>query len=470
MSSPIVLSWDHTLERECRLTPWKHGAPWKHGSVKDGKVERPFHLGEEHTELTLCLSWPVANNHKAESNCAMHNGKGRMVERTFYLEYSPTTEDVQTTKMNKLSSKPSVHQSRAAFGLLGNKGIHSYNGNMWVEDLSEEEDEYCGDSQDYSYNSYYFSSREEQEAFNQSMRELDTPSDLSYTSEEDEEPHPNRPPPCAGQQWEEIVRSIIKYEDVEERFYEDKPLLHALAWEAKSRLEESNTEADFNNIEPLVLNTITNIAQGKGKYIDWIREAHKIANEIDHVLSKTRWLLKIPNNPWLANDPKAKLATLPPISKPKPAFYKVLQVISTKTFAIKKMPIQKTKKHHNEIVSWLSWACTKPPTTYKWWQRASPTTTRGDQALGSHKVKHSKGMVSTLPRPTTGDMKETSFIENASRVRRGYKPTKRKIKAKPIPKVIYCLLSFSYLGMLDAPEPAWKGYLESRSSANTSGV
>jgi hypothetical protein len=56
LSSPIVLSWGHTLERECRLALWKHSAPWKHGSVKGGKVERPFHLGEEHTELTLCLS------------------------------------------------------------------------------------------------------------------------------------------------------------------------------------------------------------------------------------------------------------------------------------------------------------------------------------------------------------------------------------------------------------------------------
>ena len=57
LSSPIVLSQGHTLERESRLALWKHGAPWKHGSVKGGKVERPFYLGEEHTELTLCLSY-----------------------------------------------------------------------------------------------------------------------------------------------------------------------------------------------------------------------------------------------------------------------------------------------------------------------------------------------------------------------------------------------------------------------------
>ena len=119
--------------------------------------------------------------------------------------------------MNKLPLRPSVHQSRAAFGLLGNKGMHSYNGNMWLEDLSEEEEDYyhCGDINDTSYNSWYFSSREEQEAFNKGMKERfpDYLSDLSHSSEEDE-----LPAPCAGQQWEEIVRGILNYEDLEERF------------------------------------------------------------------------------------------------------------------------------------------------------------------------------------------------------------------------------------------------------------
>ncbi len=494
LSSPIVLSQGHTLERESRLALWKHGAPWKHGSVKGGKVERPFYLGEEHTELTLCLSYvhlrssagdTMHTSLKAKSPDMVEGKTKRLALESQKTPHSCTNAHYVVCSINKLvyttvytfkheyyihhtvtkgkpSNKGRLQPSTLgiAFGLLGNKGMHAYNGNMWMSDISD----------DYSYSSLDEADIE---------TELDRLMEAKGLDELNTTPIKTKVkiPPSTGQYWEEVTRCILAYEDLEERLYEDTSLLQAISWDIKGRLEDAPTGPNkFNHINALVEQALVTVTPDKGKFINWNREAYKIANEIDYLISDPgeEWLKKIPKNPWLANDPKAQKASHPP-GKHKVTTFTASSMLSLKTFTINKCHTGKINKTNKELTKWAEWALLPPPSTYTWWLKASPNSTVGDTALGAHKANlshsvHLKGPLPTFPSlPLKGGKRETS-TKKSPKAKHGHFHKINKCKAKPKPKATFCQFVYLSPGTLDTFKTFIQRCLISRSSASESGV
>ena len=511
-----VLSWDNTLERECRLALWKHGAPWKHGSVKDGKVERPFYLGEEHTELTLCLSWLRVNTHRAKTSNVKHGWYEGMFERTL-------------TKLINYPSSHRVHHTRAAFGLLGNKGMHSYNGNIWLKAVRAAVEGKTGhqpigkpmelveDALQACYQLYKVK-EPDLRLFQKAVRSAvirylgDTGANL-YAPQfnnpiwdrenyllgktlfdiwKETVHHGNMEPSIVNetaflQHWEEVI-TAFSHKDINVLLTQNHQLKEALVFDTLNTLTYKGLSCNWGNIKGMVIELLTNTNQGTK--LGLLRDPSILGQTWN---TKVITLGKILAAEW-SNKPLDQQKEFtnsylhkqivwsniqPPLKLKSLQTYKVASSLAIGNPAIKKCHATKQTDRHQEIADWMNWANSKPHTNYKWWLRALPHTPVGEIALGPHRtvkllsIIHSKEIMPTplLSLSPVERIKET-LLRVTSNKRHGHKSKKNKLITKPKPNHSpkWRLVITQSPGLLDAADVSREASTGSRILASTSGV
>ena len=263
-----------------------------------------------------------------------------------------------------------------AFGLLGNKGMHAYNGNM---------SSYSDDSEDWSsyetYNTSYSSSDSEElerelEAFAK-QHCASKPQKVTFV-----------PPANGDKHWVEAVSRILNPPPgcwgIEELVEENTKLRQALAWSVTEHLACAQAPS-FQSTKEAVESCCLKIAGDLSKYpyVNWDRCMHLLADQIHSFLGRKNWLHKASYNPYLQQVPKAKLE-ITPASTPKPQVVRVNKLLSNKVFAIKCCPLR--RRRQGEYAKCSALALTQPSTTYVWWQRAQPCSNVGLIVLGLHKT------------------------------------------------------------------------------------
>jgi hypothetical protein len=245
----------------------------------------------------------------------VHGNTPFSLKFAFEMVHECTTAELlhagEQAKLARLQNNPVF--GSVAFGLLGNKGMHSMHGN---------------------------------------------------TSK------PGLPFPMPDEPWEIAVKAItgqLNY-DIEESMWENPKLHQALAWSLADSVGWNIPKGEI--IEQIILARLHKTKflgdplSYEYKYANWERSAYYILDGITSVLEDNK-VKDVIGNPYLHGIPKDKLVR-PPAS-PKKLLFKANRLLSHKSFAVKVCLQQKKHKHITEISCCLELISLKPFNHYKWW-------------------------------------------------------------------------------------------------------
>ena len=181
---------------------------------------------------------------------------------------------------------------------------------------------------------------------------------------------PGLPFPMPDEPWEIAVKAItgqLNY-DIEESMWENPKLHQALAWSLADSVGWKIPKGEI--IEQIILARLHKTKflgdplSYEYKYANWERSAYYILDGITSVLENNK-VKDVIGNPYLHGVPKDKLVRPP--ANPKKLLFKAARLSFHKSFAVKVCLQQKKCEHITEISCCLELISLKPFNLYKWW-------------------------------------------------------------------------------------------------------
>jgi len=246
-----------------------------------------------------------------------------------------------------------------AFGLLGNKGMHAYNGNL-SSSSSETDSEF----------DEYMALLIKNEAAKSSSYCVFTP------------------PLNADKYWVEVVRGIVAPSDldIEELLAKNTQLCQAIAWSVTN-----TTNKNIPSVDEIITITLARLDKIAGNpnqypYNNWERAAYHVADTVTSMLYKKNWRKNISQNPFLDKVPMGELKETPSVNT-KNLLFKAARLSSRKKFTVKKCLQQNKCKHITEINYCLELISLKPFNHYKWWANGLTSGLKRQLPyMGNHKA------------------------------------------------------------------------------------